>query len=177
MCGEARQGSGAHREPQPACRCRCNIRVHPAALSHVTASISNRNEPPQNYRQCHPAPTCGNGFVSGTCQAIRCLTVGSFSASLTQSCEAAIMNRRSPIVTVQLALVATALFLVEAVALCLPALVNRGPILFTDTHGYYVGGRAALDKARAVFERHDGGTGAESVGTVVQNARAVRSAF
>ena len=87
------------------------------------------------------------------------------------------MNRRSPIVTVQLALVATALFLVEAVALCLPALVNRGPILFTDTHGYYVGGRAALDKARAVFERHDGGTGAESVGTVVQNARAVRSAF
>jgi len=33
------------------------------------------------------------------------------------------------------------------------------------------------EKARAVFERHDGGTGAESVGTVVQNARAVRSAF
>jgi hypothetical protein len=43
------------------------------------------------------------------------------------------------------------LFILEVAALCFPALLNRGPILFTDTHGYYMGGRAALRHAAALL--------------------------
>ena len=69
------------------------------------------------------------------------------------------------------------LFILEVAALCFPALLNRGPILFTDTHGYYMGGRAALRHAAALLAHQAAAGGAESADTAVQNARAVRSVF
>ena len=60
----------------------------------------------------------------------------------------------------------------EVLALCLPALINRGPIPFADTRAYYLGGRAALDKIHAVL-LHE----ANDVDATVNKARGVRSAF
>jgi len=65
------------------------------------------------------------------------------------------------------------LFLIEIIALCSPALINRGPLLFVDTRSYYLGGHVALDKASSVFARYAGTT----TDDVVQTARGVRSAF
>jgi hypothetical protein len=67
---------------------------------------------------------------------------------------------------------------VEVAALCLPALVNRSPILFTDTHGYYVGGRAAIERAISLFDRQAAVvSGTDTVSTLLGKARAVRSVF
>lgn len=64
------------------------------------------------------------------------------------------------------------LFLAEIIALCWPAIINRGPLLFVDTRGYYLGGHAALDKISAIFSRSDTNTD-----NIVQQARGVRSIF
>lgn len=65
------------------------------------------------------------------------------------------------------------LFVMEITALCFPALINRGPLLFVDTRSYYLGGHAAVDKVISMFARHaDAGTE-----DVVQAARGVRSVF
>lgn len=68
--------------------------------------------------------------------------------------------------------VEVARFPFEVLALCLPALINRGPIPFADTRAYYLGGRAALDKIHAVL-LHE----ANDVDATVNKARGVRSAF
>lgn len=68
---------------------------------------------------------------------------------------------------------AALLFIAEVVALCFPALINRGPILFVDSRSYYLGGRMALDKAGSMFARH----GSAATDDAVQTARGVRSAF
>jgi hypothetical protein len=60
----------------------------------------------------------------------------------------------------------------EVLVLCLPALINRGPIPFADTRAYYLGGRAALDKILVVL-LHE----ANDVDATVSKARGVRSAF
>jgi len=68
------------------------------------------------------------------------------------------------------------LFAAEVLALCLPALVNRGPLVYPDTRAYYLGGRAALDKVASLFQRH-ADAGGEAVENTLQKARGVRSAF
>jgi len=72
------------------------------------------------------------------------------------------------------------LWCVELAALCLPALVGRNPLMFSDTRSYYLGGRAAVVKVSALFWSLLGPAGARpddiaSTETAIQNARAVRS--
>jgi hypothetical protein len=81
------------------------------------------------------------------------------------------------------------LFMVEMAFLCWPTLINRGAVIvFYDTRPYYVGGRAALMKAIAVFKGDALGTNGGGISTyggfhfdsldaAVQKARAVRSVF
>lgn len=71
------------------------------------------------------------------------------------------------------------LFIIEICALCLPAWINRSPLIFADTRAYYLGGLAALDKISSVL-RHVSGTseiGGESIDAAMQKAKGVRSAF
>jgi len=77
----------------------------------------------------------------------------------------------------QSAVVGLGLFLSEVAALCFPAIVNQGPIVFPDTRAYYLGGWTALEKARALIEWHASGASAASVDVSVQKARGVRSVF
>lgn len=93
----------------------------------------------------------------------------------------------SPRVGVPALLRVAALFLVELVALCFPALLNRSPLIFLDTKSYYLGGHAIVVKIAGMLENllatrgfapasgdsSDGG----SIDATVQNARAVRSVF
>ena len=67
------------------------------------------------------------------------------------------------------------LFICEVAALCIPGLINRGPLVYPDTRSYFMGGRAAIEKLAGLFTHH-GGAG-ESVEAAVQKARGVRSAF
>ena len=67
------------------------------------------------------------------------------------------------------------LFICEVAALCLPALINRGPLVYPDTRSYFMGGHAAIEKVVGLFAHHAGG--GESVEAAVQKARGVRSAF
>lgn len=61
--------------------------------------------------------------------------------------------------------------------LCLPALVNRAPMVFPDTRAYFLGGHAAVEKVLALFARHTGNGGDAALQSTIQNARGVRSAF
>lgn len=67
------------------------------------------------------------------------------------------------------------LFICEIASLCLPALINRAPLVYPDTRSYFIGGRAAIEKVAALFAHHAGG--GASIETTVQKARGVRSAF
>lgn len=65
----------------------------------------------------------------------------------------------------------------EIITLCLPALLNGGPLLYPDVRAYYLGGQAALTRASSVLWSSGGSAGAEALEAIVQKARGVRSVF
>jgi hypothetical protein len=71
-------------------------------------------------------------------------------------------------------LVASGYFCMEVVVLCLPAFLNRSPVLFTDTQTYYTGGRTAIEKIVALLVHPAQGA---SVEKALREARGVRSAY
>jgi hypothetical protein len=66
-------------------------------------------------------------------------------------------------------------FFIELVALCVPAIVNQSPIIFSDTRGYYLGGRAAIEKIESLLLLDN----SLAIGSTLplSEVRAVRSAF
>ena len=68
-------------------------------------------------------------------------------------------------------------FAVEVCALCIPAWINRNPLVYPDTRAYYQGGLAAIEKIASVVEHHNDGGGGELLSATIQKARGVRSAF
>jgi hypothetical protein len=65
------------------------------------------------------------------------------------------------------------------VLLCIPALLNRSPLLFPDTRAYYLGGQAAIQKLIGLLQRvasHASSVIPDS-DTLVQQSRGVRSAY
>jgi hypothetical protein len=66
-------------------------------------------------------------------------------------------------------------FVAEIFFLCLPALINGGPLVYPDTRSYFLGGRTAIEKVASLFTHNPGGN--QSVEATVQKARGVRSAF
>lgn len=73
----------------------------------------------------------------------------------------------------------TALFGIGWVLLCVPALLNRSPLIFADSKSYYTGGGVAVDKAAAIVDKtlHQAGAAPDANDTKLQQARGVRSAF
>ncbi len=61
--------------------------------------------------------------------------------------------------------------------LCLPALLNGGPLLYPDVRAYFLGGQAALGRITSVFAYSSGQVAADPVAAVLQKARGVRSVF
>jgi hypothetical protein len=79
---------------------------------------------------------------------------------------------------IQLILTGLLLFMIEVATLCLPALVNRGPLIYPDTRAYFLGGRVAVEKAERLLEPH--GTAKLATAMIegqIKTARGVRSAF
>jgi hypothetical protein len=62
------------------------------------------------------------------------------------------------------------------VLFCIPAFLNRSPLLFSDSRSYYIGGKMVLDRALSVVQRLLGRT-TLSTEVVVTHAKAVRSIF
>ena len=62
---------------------------------------------------------------------------------------------------------------VELVALCLPAIINQSPIIYADTRGYYLGGRAAIEKIVSLVQPEQSIT----IDNTLREVRAARSAF
>lgn len=65
------------------------------------------------------------------------------------------------------------LLAVNFAVLCLPAMVNRSPIVFEDTRVYYKGGRTAIDKIAAMFHPTHGAATEDAL----RMAKGVRSAY
>ncbi len=86
------------------------------------------------------------------------------------------LRRSSGIMSRPAARLSVGLFAAEVLALCLPALVNHGPIMF-PTRAPTTSGCEPLEKARSLIEPHTGGINAASLATLLQKARGVRSAF
>src|SRR3954452_18032728 len=69
-------------------------------------------------------------------------------------------------------------FIVEVLWLCVPALINRAPLVYPDTRAYFMGGHAGVEKIASVLHHASGGaSGASQPEVAVQQARGVRSAF
>jgi hypothetical protein len=66
-----------------------------------------------------------------------------------------------------------ALFSLELAALCLPAFLNRSPIVFADTRTYYTGGRTAVEKIASLLHPQQ----SPSIESALRDARGVRSAY
>jgi hypothetical protein len=62
---------------------------------------------------------------------------------------------------------------VELVALCWPAIINQSPIIYADTRGYYLGGRAAIEKIVSLVQPEQSIT----IDNTLREVRAARSAF
>ncbi len=68
-------------------------------------------------------------------------------------------------------------FAINAACLCLPALINRAPLVFPDTRAYFMGGHAAIEKIVSLFAHHSGDGAKGAFVESIQQARGVRSAF
>jgi hypothetical protein len=69
------------------------------------------------------------------------------------------------------------LLLLEVLALGFPALINKGPLVYSDTRAYFMGGRAAVEKLLSIFSHGSSATSAASIDQTLQKAHGVRSAF
>jgi hypothetical protein len=65
------------------------------------------------------------------------------------------------------------LFLVELLALCMPAIINQSPIVYADTRGYYLGGMTGIERIASLL--HPGPS--TTIDSALREVRAARSAF
>jgi|tagenome__1003787_1003787.scaffolds.fasta_scaffold20873718_1 hypothetical protein len=69
-------------------------------------------------------------------------------------------------------------FIIEVLCLCVPALINRAPLVYPDTRAYFMGGHTAVEKVAGVVQHAGGGASeANQLEATIHKARGVRSAF
>ena len=64
-------------------------------------------------------------------------------------------------------------FCIELAVLCLPAFLNRSPLLCSDTQAYYTGGRTAIEKIASLLHPAQNA----AVENALREARGIRSAY